>query len=338
MNNRVLFLTTNRKKDIYGITSGLFNSATFVVNYLNTQGFNAILIPVLDANQVDRVVTNFNPSIVIIEALWITPEKMRELLSIKRHQSRRWIVRIHSKAPFLANEGPATKLIAEYSSIDNGRIEIAPNTKELTKQLSYAIPYGKFIYLPNIYVKRSFERDILPEKDKFIDIGCFGAIRPMKNTFQQALAAIEFSEKNDKYLRFHINGTRMEQGGESVIKNLRSLFEKSPHKLIEHKWYTHSEFLKVVSKMDIGMQVSFSESFNIVTADMVTAGVPVVASNDIDWMPWISKVSPNSPNKIVRGLETHYHFGNFISKIQQFWLDLYSKKSESIWLFELNNL
>ena len=102
MNSRILFLTCNRKKDIYGITSGLFNSATFVVNYLNTQGFEAKLVPVVGSNSVDREVTKFNPAVVVVEAFWIPPSKFRELLNIKRHQDRRWIVRVHSKAPFLA--------------------------------------------------------------------------------------------------------------------------------------------------------------------------------------------------------------------------------------------
>jgi hypothetical protein len=334
MNNRILFLTCNRKKDIYGITSGLFNSATFVVNYLNTQGFEAKLVPVVDSNSVDREVTKFNPSVVIVEAFWIPPAKFQELLAIKRHKDRRWIVRVHSKAPFLANEGPATRWIAEYSAIEYGKIEIAPNTQELTRQLRSAFPFGSFLHLPNVYVKEEFER-CLPEDDKFVDVGCFGAIRPMKNTFQQALAAIEFAEREGKFLRFHVNSSRMEQGGESVVKNLRALFEYSPHELVEHEWYKHRDFLKVASKMDIGMQVSFSESFNIVTADMVTAGVPVVASDDISWMPWISKVSPTSHAAMVRSLRFHYHFGNLLSKIQKKWLEIYSIGAEITWLAAL---
>jgi hypothetical protein len=46
--------------------------------------------------------------------------------------------------------------------------------------------------------------------------------------------------------------------------------------------------------MDIGMQVSFSESFNIITADFVYGGVPIVVSDDVDWMPQHTRVSPNS--------------------------------------------
>ncbi len=45
--------------------------------------------------------------------------------------------------------------------------------------------------------------------------------------------------------------------------------------------------------MDLGMQVSFSESFNIVTADFVSSKVPIIVSEDITWMPSSLKVNPN---------------------------------------------
>jgi hypothetical protein len=35
--------------------------------------------------------------------------------------------------------------------------------------------------------------------------------------------------------------------------------------------------------MDIGLQVSFSETFNIVGCDILSQGVPIVCSHDIPW-------------------------------------------------------
>lgn len=36
--------------------------------------------------------------------------------------------------------------------------------------------------------------------------------------------------------------------------------------------------------MDIGLQVSFSETFNIVGADIISQGVPLVGSTEIPWL------------------------------------------------------
>lgn len=334
---RIQFITCDRVKDTYGVTSGLFNSASFVVNYLNENDFEAKITPVVDSNQIDRVVSEFNPDVVIIEAIWVPPAKFKELFQIQRHKNRRWIVRLHSKAPFLANEGIATRWIKQYASIRDLKIEIAPNTTELTEQLTYCFPSGKFIFLPNIYKAKTFTPEKHVKSDDFIDIGSFGAIRPMKNTYQQAMAAIEFAEQINKTLRFHINGTRIEQSGDNVLKNIQALFEHSEHELIEHKWYKHDEFLEIASKMDIGMQVSFSESFNIVTADFVTAKVPIVASDDISWMPWIMKVSPTSHKGIVRKLKLAYKYRDSITWLQSFSLNIYNIKAKLQWLLKLKN-
>lgn len=332
MANKVLFITSDKIKDSYGITSGLFNSASFVVSFLNKSGIDAKLVSVPDSNAIDKVVTEFNPDTVVIEALWVPPYKFVELFKLPRHTSRRWIVRIHSKAPFLSMEGMATKWIRDYTAIQNGVVEIAPNTIELTKQLNSCFPLGTFIYLPNIYFPKEIIKPSKVESYDVIDIGCFGAIRPMKNIYQQAIAAIEFAEIMDKRLRFHVNASRTEQSGNNVLKNLQALFEFSPHELVEHGWYNHYEFLQEASKMDICMQVSLSESFNIVTADIVSVDRPIVISTDIEWMPCILKTIPTSHEGILGKLMLASSFPKTIAKIQKYYLKKYNKKAEKIWL------
>ena len=341
MKTRIQFVTCNRVKDYYGITSGLFNSASFVVNFLNKNGYDCVITPVDDSNSIDKVVTEFDPDIVVIEALWVPPTKFKELLSIARHSRRKWIIRIHSKAPFLANEGIATQWIREYIEIIGGdKIVLAPNSKELTRQFTAAFPEGKFISLLNVYEPEVYPSVKPKQKDnsEWIDIGCFGAIRPLKNNYQQALSAISFAEIIGKKLRFHVNSSRLEQSGDNVIKNIRELFKNSENQLIEHPWYKHKEFLEVISKMDIGMQVSFSESFNIVTADFVNVGVPIVVSDDIEWMPWILKSSPTSHQKMVRKLRIARVFPRGMRFFQDLALDNYNQKARRSWFGFLNSI
>jgi hypothetical protein len=335
MSHKIQFITCDRVKDSYGITSGLFNSASFVSNFLQDSGFASILSSVVDSNSIDRVVTEFNPDVVIIEALWVPPAKFIELFKLDRHKKRKWIIRIHSKAPFLANEGLATNWIQQYTEIKNPNLLIAPNTTELTEQLSSAFPKGNFIFLPNIYHVKSFEKPVHECSIGEINIGCFGAIRPMKNNYQQALAAIDFAEKKGKKLRFHINSSRLEQSGDNVLKNLKALFDNSPHDLVEHRWMKHRDFLEVASKMDIGMQVSFSESFNIVTADFVTAGVPIVVSDDIEWMTGALKSTPTSHRDMVSRLNFAYKWRGLCKWLQTWSLKIYNFRAKLIWLSAL---
>src|SRR5277367_14241 len=98
----ILFLL--KKRSQYG-SYGLINSCRFIVHALKEHGIKAEHETVTDANEIDKVVTELRPSIVIIEALWVTPVKLEEL--VKLHSKVKWIVRIHSHTPFLASEGIA---------------------------------------------------------------------------------------------------------------------------------------------------------------------------------------------------------------------------------------
>ena len=76
---RVLFIL-KRKEDYceehfshLGLSTGLFNSATFVNDMLQEENINTKLVVVVDNNDIDKEVTLYNPTHVIIEALWVVP-------------------------------------------------------------------------------------------------------------------------------------------------------------------------------------------------------------------------------------------------------------------------
>jgi hypothetical protein len=43
--------------------------------------------------------------------------------------------------------------------------------------------------------------------------------------------------------------------------------------------------LNIVGDFDISCQVSFTETFNIVSADAVWRGIPIVTSREVEWVP-----------------------------------------------------
>lgn len=174
-------------------------------------------------------------------------------------------------------------------------------------------------------------------KKPIINIGCFGAIRPLKNQLNQAIAAIEYADKNDKVLHFHINGTRVEQKGENVLKNIRALFFDTRHKLIEHSWLEHHDFLKLVKTMNSGLQVSFTESFNIVSADFVYEKVPIVTSTDIDWTSKCSQVDPNNVSGMVKKIKSQIKFPSFYVLKNYLSFKRYYYKSITVWKTFLNS-
>jgi hypothetical protein len=56
-------------------------------------------------------------------------------------------------------------------------------------------------------------------------------------------------------------------------------------KVVRHNWQPWDEFIKTVSGMDLLLQLSYTESFNMVTADGILKSIPSVVSPAITWAP-----------------------------------------------------
>ena len=345
--NKLLFILKRRvdydpkKHTKVGLTTGLYNSASFMNEMLNQNKVESHIVVVNDNNDIDREVYKYKPTHVIIEALWVVPSKFSILC--KLHPKVKWIIRMHSEVPFLAGEGNAMDWLGDYVKFKN--LIVAANSYRFYRALK---PYlektahnieEQFILLDNYYPEEYSPKDIKYDKD-YIDIGCFGAIRPLKNHLQQALVAIKFADKIGKKLRFHINSGRIEQKGDSVLSNLKGLFMQlhdSGHKLINHGWFDREGFLELCSKMDIGMQVSISETFNIVGADLISQGVPIVSSPEIPWSSRLFSSLGTDDQNIYRKLLLTYYFPKlnvFINKIK---LKRYTNQTKKRWLKYFKN-
>lgn len=300
---RILFIC--KKNETYGFTSytrrssGLYNSTKFIVKGLRKRGIEASITEVIDNNCIDRAVTEFRPDIVIIEALWVVPEKFPELQ--KLHPKVKWFCHLHSDIPFLALEGIAMGWLKAYANAGVGLIANSAKSYDALRRL---VKDDQIVFLPNVYIPRNADKHMLQYSEgTCIHVGCFGAVRPMKNQLVQAIAAIQFARESGRFLYFHINATRSETNGDPVLKNIRQLFESlspcSAH-LVEHPWYEPEDFLEVLRLIDVGLQVSMTETFNVVTADYVTVGVPVVASKEVTWVSRLCKSKDDSVSEIVK--------------------------------------
>lgn len=343
-NPRVLFIL--KLRHIYSNynaelkSSGLLNSALFVKDMLDKNGYETKLAQVVDANSIDREVHQYRPDIVILEALWVPPAKFHILQ--KLHPNVKWVVRVHSEIPFLAHEGIAINYLSEY--IKHKNVYISFNSKETQRDFEHYFHHSsKLIYLPNYYPVR--HRKIHTHKHmakRILNVACFGAIRPLKNTMSQAFAAVEFAELNGYQCYFHINVDRVEGNAEPILKNLRHFFGElcGKHILVEHKWMDHSEFLELISTMDICLQVSMSETFNICTADAIEQGVPVVVSNQIPWVPELFHADPTDVSSIVHAMKRALLFDVWFHWLH--WsrrkLMSYSNRSKKIWIENLTRL
>jgi len=298
------------------VSSGLRNSAGFVVDMLLSEGVRALLVEAVDGNSIDALVAKYRPVRVVLEAIWATPAKMEELR--KLWPKVKWTIRVHSETPFLAQEGCAGGWILAF--MKQG-IEVAFNSAETANDFSL---FGPTSYLPNWYPLRK-PRQSQPTGN-VLDIGCFGAIRPMKNQFIQAIAALTYAKQKRMILRFHMNGTRPEQYGLNNLKNIRAVLGPT---LVLHPWFDHDDFLELIAQMDICLQVSLTESFSIVASDAVSMGVPLVGSAAIKWLPERSQAAVDSAASIVEAMEKADRTAVIMNNHA---LNQYLKSAVKIWL------
>ena len=336
---KILFICKKRS-DFYGPSFGLINSCRFIANALEQNGIPCKVVIVTDNNDIDKEVFQYKPSHVFIEALWVVPNKFEELIPL--HPNVKWCVRIHSKVPFLANEGMAMDWLKEYGELMDvyPQFSIASNSEEVVESFErcYGIEIG---YFPNIYCPSDYKystcdkvsTEVNHQGRKILNIGCLGAIRPMKNQLNQAMASMVFGNNLKAKIHFHINSDRCEAGGDPVLRNLIYAFKDTPHKLVFHPWVFHEEFVWLVKQMDLGLQVSFSETFDIVAADFVWNNIPLVGSDEIFWLDRRYKADPNNLENIVDKLNFAYAgIKHNIQKVNLENLEKYNRKSTKTWV------
>ena len=355
MTTRTLFLLKRREdysqdpsySGSYQIATGMFNSSKFVVDELQAAGREAQLGLVVDGNSIDAAVMAYNPTHVIIEGLWVVPSKFAELMSLGRHKNahngagRKWIVRLHSEIPFIATEGIAMGWEAEYAKLG---VIIAPNAPRAHQQVLWHIqnlvdatlpdtPENLVPYLPNCF-PTNFEPINLQALDTSakttIDIGCFGAFRPLKNHLQQAFVAARYAKSIGKQLRFHING-RMDAGGQAPMKNTIQMLESVGAEVVEHGWEDRETFLESLRNVDVLFQMSMTETFNIVAADAILVGTPVLASNEINWL-YPLYADPQDVDDALQKLSILMSSKAFFVKGSRTGLKRYAKNSVKAWL------
>jgi len=239
---------------------------------------------------------------VVIEAPWVGIMQLRHLIAA--HPSVQFIVRAHSQISFLQVEPGAIHLIRQMIHLEDssGNFALCANTRNLAEFIRKTY-HAKCLYLPNLYnVERGHRHRRRTHDHRSLRIGSFGALRLLKNHTAAAAAALLLAERRRCDLEFWVSVNREENpGAKSILHAIKHMFADLPWaKVVENPWQPWSEFSRTVGHMDLCMQPSFTETFNLVTADAAAACVPSVVSESIDWVPRSWKANPDCAEDIAR--------------------------------------
>lgn len=283
--------------------TGLVTSVQGTARVLRNNSVNAFVRPVMTRADIERLIAAESPTHIVINALWLPTADLFYL--VQTYVQVQFAVLCHSNIAFLQAEPNAITLLRqavdiELASVGNFQVTVNSMNGMLGLQQAWECPA---IYLPNLYFIDETVR-ILRRRwtGGTLRIGSFGAIRPLKNPTASAFAALSIAAAMSTDLAYYINVGRNDQGGlDRLLPAVEAVFRGQPGaKLVKIPWCEWTHFRREVRAMHLMLQPSFTETFNIVTADGVAEGIPSVVSNAISWAPAHWKADPDNTDDIAR--------------------------------------
>jgi hypothetical protein len=263
---------------------GLGVTALNAAKSLRDAGINADVWPITSVAELRARLRLSLASHVVISAPWIKTEDLAQMCA--EFKETQFAVTCHSNLGFLQADPSAMRLLREGLELrrTNWNFQMAANSLRLANWVgtAYGIPCT---HLPNLYHLDGDRQKRERYSGGTLRIGAFGATRVLKNLMTSAGAALEIANAMRTDLEFWISSGRNEGAG-SVVDAVRQMLNGLLHvKLVENGWQTWPQFRQTVRHMHLLLQPSYTESFNVVTADGVAEGVPSVVSEAIDWAP-----------------------------------------------------
>lgn len=229
---------------------------------------------------------------VILSAPFIDAAYLGKLFA--QFPAKRFALVYHSNLGFLTQDRFAGVSIPQYIALEKQcrNFTVAANSAELSDAIQQATGLP-FTHLPNLYhLPAKVQRTRASWTNGMtLNIGLFGAARMLKNWLTAGAAAMIMSRGLNASVRLHVSSGR-DEGSSATRSVLDALLTLNPKvQLVAVPWLNHDDFRRYLYGMDLLLQPSFTETFNNVTADGCSCGVPSVVSEAIDWVPanWIAK-------------------------------------------------
>lgn len=268
---------------------GLGVSAINISKTLIAHGIRSAVWPILTVQELDKKLSD-TPAVthVVIGAIWI-PTQSLAMLS-RKYPRITFAINCHSNVGFLQAEPSAIRLLREAMGLEMGvpNFRLAGNSERFCNWVkdTFGVPCS---FLPNLYFADEFSTGHSTMwNGGVLRIGVFGATRVYKNITCAVAAALEIAHHSKAETEIWINAGRSDGGGNGnvVYKAAVALTENIPGVTLKsYPWSSWPEFRRFVRSMHLLLQPSYTESFNMVTADGTAEGVPSVVSSAIEWAP-----------------------------------------------------
>ena len=281
---------------------GLHVAGYATAEVLREHGIEVVVFPVRHNVDLVNAINEYNDTHedplthVIISAPWLSAYDARNL--IEEFSDTQFVILSHSNVGFLQADPWGVELLRAYQELGewHDNLRVGGNSERFVNWLreaysTRAIHGGDdVVLLPNLY-PMAYCRQAKRWDGDTLKIGGFGAIRPYKNLMTAAGAAVVLQRMYDVPVEFHMSAGG---DGQMEVPAIRQIFAGVEGlALVLHPWCYWNDFIEIVSQMDILLSPSYTESFNMITADGIACGVPSVVSPAITWAPESWKADPD---------------------------------------------
>jgi hypothetical protein len=281
---------------------GLGVTALNLAATLTDAGMDVETWPVFDGYVLrDKLQTRPDVTHVVMLAPWVDTAFLRTLTAL--FPRVHFTVTCHSNVGFLQCDAWSIKVIREQMELERDRLNfrISGNSKAYCNWViaAYRRPC---LFLPNLH---HMQMQPTPKArwshGSVLRIGIFGATRILKNMGTAVAAALVVAETLQAETEIWVSAGR-EEGGKGIMTACRNMVAGHPYaRLVESPWQPWAQFHATIRKMNLLLQPSFTESFNNVCADSVSAGgTACVVSPAIDWAPTEWQADPDDACDIAR--------------------------------------
>jgi glycosyltransferase involved in cell wall biosynthesis len=238
------------------------------------------------------------PTHVILAAPWMPSNEVE--LTAAEFPEVAFVVVSHSSVGFLAADPHAIRLLRQTADLQlsTHNVFVGGNSTKFTEWATEAWGVNA-VCLPNLYdLTESFPRHDRRWEGGALRLGLFGANRPLKNFLSGAAAAVVLARELHVPIDLLLSSDRNEGADgralDEMTENIANL------RVTRTGWLPWSSFRRLLRTVDLVFQVSYTETFNVVTADSIAEGVPVVASDAIEWVPRWWQARADEPLDVVR--------------------------------------
>ena len=217
-------------------------------------------------------------------------------------------VNCHSNIAFLQSDPGAIRLIREEMDLETWKhnFHVAGNSEVYCDAMT-SMYQSPVTFLPNLYYLDDNANAAMSKpgwNGGMVRFGIWGAPRAQKNVLTGVSGCMIAGRDLNVPIEIWMNSGRND-GGEAIriLNAVRAMTEGVPNVTLRFlNWTDWPTFRRFAATMDAGVQVSTSETYNIVTSDMAAQGVPSVVSDAILWAPdeWRARV--DSAQDVARKL------------------------------------